>query len=54
MKTVLTFQDLPDIETVLVDQRDVEPSGAAELATVPVTAALSNAIFDATGEVARQ
>ena len=46
---VLTFQDVPDIETVLVDQRDVESAGAGELATVPVAAALGNAIFDATG-----
>jgi CO/xanthine dehydrogenase Mo-binding subunit len=46
---VLTFPDVPEIETVLVDQRDVEPSGAGELATVPVAAALCNAIFDATG-----
>jgi nicotinate dehydrogenase subunit B len=51
---VLTFPDVPDIETVLVDQRDVEPSGAGELATVPVAAALCNAIFDATGVRLRQ
>ena len=51
---VLTFADVPDIDTVLVDQRDIEPSGAGELATVPVAAALSNAIFDATGVRLRQ
>jgi len=51
---VLTFQDVPDIETVLVDQRDVESAGAGELATVPVAAALGNAIFDATGVRLRQ
>jgi CO/xanthine dehydrogenase Mo-binding subunit len=51
---VLTFPDVPDIETVLIDQRDVEPSGAGELATVPVAAALCNAIFDATGVRLRQ
>ena len=51
---VLTFPDVPDIETVLVDQRDVEPSGAGELATIPVAAALCNAIFDATGVRLRQ
>jgi nicotinate dehydrogenase subunit B len=51
---VLTFPDVPDIETVLLDERDVEPSGAGELATVPVAAALSNAIFDATGVRLRQ
>ena len=51
---VLTFPDVPDIATVLVDQRDVEPAGAGELATVPVAAALGNAIFDATGVRLRQ
>jgi len=51
---VLTFADVPDIETVLVDQPGVEPSGAGELATVPVAAALCNAIFDATGVRLRQ
>jgi len=39
---------------VLLDQRDVEPSGAGELATVPVAAALSNAIFDTSGVRLRQ
>src|SRR5438128_872957 len=51
---VLTFPDVPEIETALVDQRDVEPSGAGELATVPVAAAVCNAIFDATGVRLRQ
>jgi nicotinate dehydrogenase subunit B len=51
---VLTFPDVPDIETVLVDQRNVESQGAGELATVPVAAALGNAIFDATGVRLRQ
>jgi CO/xanthine dehydrogenase Mo-binding subunit len=51
---VLKFSDVPEIETVLVDQRDLEPQGAGELATVPVAAALSNAIFDATGVRLRQ
>jgi nicotinate dehydrogenase subunit B len=51
---VLTFADVPDIETVLVDQRDLEPWGAGELATIPVAATLSNAVFDATGVRLRQ
>jgi nicotinate dehydrogenase subunit B len=45
---------VPDIETVLVDEPDSEPAGAGELATVPVAAALCNAIFDATGVRLRQ
>src|SRR5437867_2111039 len=51
---VLTFPDVPEIETALVDQPAVEPSGAGELATVPVAAAVCNAIFDATGVRLRQ
>jgi nicotinate dehydrogenase subunit B len=51
---VLTFADVPEIETILIDQRDIEPSGAGELATVPVAAALCNAIYDATGVRLRQ
>jgi nicotinate dehydrogenase subunit B len=51
---VLKFSDVPEIETVLVDQRDVESSGAGELATVPVAAAVCNAIFDAIGVRLRQ
>jgi len=51
---VLTFADVPDIETVLVDQPDVESAGAGELSTIPVAGALSNAIFDATGVRLRQ
>jgi nicotinate dehydrogenase subunit B len=51
---VLTFPEVPDIETVLVDEPDAEPAGAGELATVPVAAALCNAIFDATGVRLRQ
>jgi nicotinate dehydrogenase subunit B len=51
---VLTFADVPDIETVLVDQPDTESAGAGELSTIPVAAALGNAIFDATGVRLRQ
>ena len=51
---VLTFADVPDIETVLIDQPDVEPAGAGELSTIPVAAAVCNAIFDATGVRLRQ
>lgn len=46
---VIRFEDVPEIETVLLDQPDAEPSGAGELAVVPVGAALCNALFDATG-----
>jgi nicotinate dehydrogenase subunit B len=39
----------PAIESVLIDRRDVEASGAGETAITVVAAAVGNAIFDATG-----
>ncbi|HEV3057294.1 MAG TPA: molybdopterin cofactor-binding domain-containing protein [Vicinamibacterales bacterium] len=39
----------PVIESVLIDRRDVEASGAGETAITVVAAAVGNAIFDATG-----
>jgi nicotinate dehydrogenase subunit B len=46
---ILTFPEIPDIETILVDRQDMPATGAGEPATVPVSAAISNAVFDATG-----
>jgi nicotinate dehydrogenase subunit B len=44
------FSDLPDIEVVLVDRRDLPSTGAGETPIVGLAPALANAIFDATGE----
>ncbi len=45
---ILTFPEVPAIEVILID-RPTEPLwGAGEASTVPVAAALGNAIFDAT------
>ncbi len=43
------FSDLPDIEVVLVDRRDIRPAGAGETPIVGVAPAIGNAIFHATG-----
>ena len=37
------------MDIALINRQDVAPLGAGELATVPVPAAIANAIFDATG-----
>jgi nicotinate dehydrogenase subunit B len=37
------------VDIALINRQDVAPLGAGELATVPVPAAIANAIFDATG-----
>ena len=46
---ILTFPELPAIETVLMPRPDDPPMGAGEPASVPSAAAIANAIFDATG-----
>lgn len=51
---ILRFSELPEVEITLVDRPDVAPSGAGEAGTVPITAALANAIHDATGKRIRE
>lgn len=46
---ILTFGDMPKLEIDLIQRLDQPPLGAGEAATAPVGAALSNAVFDATG-----
>ena len=46
---VIRFEQVPDVDIVLVDQKDMQPLGGGEPSIVPVTAAIANAIFDATG-----
>ena len=46
---ILKFTDVPDLDVVLINRPEVAPLGAGELATVPIPAAIANAIFDATG-----
>jgi CO/xanthine dehydrogenase Mo-binding subunit len=47
-------QFLPKVETVLINRLDVEPMGAGETAITIVAAAISNAVFDATGARLRE
>jgi CO/xanthine dehydrogenase Mo-binding subunit len=46
---ILTFPEVPAVEVALLDRPTLPPFGAGEAATVPVAAALANAVFDATG-----
>jgi nicotinate dehydrogenase subunit B len=46
---ILTFPEVPEIEVVLIDRPEEPPLGAGEPAICTVTAAIGNAIFDATG-----
>jgi nicotinate dehydrogenase subunit B len=43
------FSQLPEIDTVLVKNDELDPKGGGEPAIVPVGGAVANAIFDATG-----
>ena len=46
---ILTMPEVPAIEVELIQRLDAPPLGAGEAASAPVVAALSNAVFDATG-----
>ncbi len=46
---ILEFPEAPDVEVVLVDQPDKDPLGVGEAAQGPTAAAISNAVFAATG-----
>ena len=43
------FSDVPQVEAVLVDRKDLPSAGAGETPIVGVAPAIGNAIFDATG-----
>ena len=43
------FSDVPALETVLVDRKDLPSAGAGECPIVALAPAVSNAIFNATG-----
>jgi len=43
------FSDVPVIETVMIDRKDIPSAGAGESSLVGVAPAIANAIFDATG-----
>lgn len=44
------FSDLPQIETVLLDRKDIPSVGAGECPMIGLAPAIGNAIFDATGQ----
>jgi isoquinoline 1-oxidoreductase len=47
------FADMPVIESVLVDRKDLPSAGAGECPIMGVAPAVGNAIFDATGQRVR-
>jgi isoquinoline 1-oxidoreductase len=43
------FRDIPKIEAILIDRKDLPPAGAGETPIVGLAPAIGNAIFDAAG-----
>ncbi len=43
------FRDIPEIEAILIDRKDIAPAGAGETPIMAVAPAIGNAIFDASG-----
>ncbi len=46
---ILRFEDIPEVEVALVNRPELPPSGAGEAAQGPTSAAIANAVADATG-----
>jgi nicotinate dehydrogenase subunit B len=47
------FADMPAIESVLLDRKDIVSAGAGETPIVGIAPAVGNAIFDAAGQRVR-
>ena len=46
---ILRFQDIPEVEVSLVNRPELPPTGAGEAAQGPTSAAIANAVADASG-----
>jgi CO/xanthine dehydrogenase Mo-binding subunit len=46
---VIRYRDIPEVDVVLIDRKEMEPLGGGEPSIVPVPAAIANAVFDAIG-----
>jgi nicotinate dehydrogenase subunit B len=46
---ILTFEETPDIDVLMIPRPDEPPMGVGESASVPSAAAIVNAVYDATG-----
>jgi isoquinoline 1-oxidoreductase len=47
------FRDVPRVDLVLLERKDLEPAGAGETPIIAIAPAIANAVFDATGRRAR-
>jgi nicotinate dehydrogenase subunit B len=51
---VIAFEQIPDVEIILINRLEMPALGGGEASIVPITAAIANAIFDAVGARLRQ
>jgi CO/xanthine dehydrogenase Mo-binding subunit len=51
---ILRFSEIPDVRVETINRPDKPPAAAGEVCTIPTTAVIANAIFDATGVRIRQ
>ncbi len=51
---VVTFEQIPEVEIVMINRPEMPALGGGEASIVPITAAIGNAIFDAVGARLRQ
>jgi isoquinoline 1-oxidoreductase len=42
------FRDIPKLDVLLIDRKEVEPIGAGETPLIAIAPAIANAVFDAT------
>jgi isoquinoline 1-oxidoreductase len=47
------FRDLPKLEVILLDRKDLESAGAGETPIIAIAPAIANAVFDATSQRVR-
>jgi nicotinate dehydrogenase subunit B len=51
---IIRFSDIPVIKIELINRPELPPSAVGEISTVPTSAAVANAIADATGARIRE
>jgi nicotinate dehydrogenase subunit B len=51
---IIRFREVPEVDIVLIDQRDMQPMGGGEASSIATGAAIANAIYDAVGARMRE
>ncbi len=51
---IIRFREVPDVDIVLIDRRELPPMGGGEASSIATGAAIGNAVFDAVGVRLRQ